>query len=234
MKRATKKDAAYRQIKQMFIERHFEPDSMLSENEIAAVLGMSRTPVREALQILQSEGFVNVFPKRGIMFRGISVDAAREILDLRAAVEGYVTSACIPLSEANLAELLEMLEVQRRCCEIGDVSAYLKHDVLFHSYFVDLHNNSLMTGVARSINERFMSVGLAILRDIPAIRTSYRGHLNIMEAVKAGSVPEVIRAVHAHIDFGKAQLCQGPGPRTDTLPQSDRKEYHDSLAPLRA
>ena len=233
MKRVTKKDTAYHQIKQMFLERHFEPDSMLSENEIAAVLGMSRTPVREAIQILQSEGFVNVFPKRGIMFRGISVDAAREILDLRAAVECYVTSACIPLPEANLTELQQMLETQRRCCEIGDVSAYLKHDVLFHSYFVDLYNNSLITGVVRSINERFMSVGLAILRDIPAIRTSCRGHRAILEAVKAGSVPEVIRAVHAHIDFGKAQLCLGPGLKTQTLPQSDRKGYHDSLALLR-
>ena len=207
MKRGTKKDAAYHQIKQMFLERHYRPESMLSENEIASALGMSRTPVREALQILQSEGFVDVFPKRGVMFKGISVDAAREILDLRAAVEGYVTAACIPLAAPHIAELEEMLAAQQHCCEIGDVSTYLHYDVLYHNYFVELYGNSLISAVARSITERFRSVGLAVLKDTAAIRQSYAGHLAILEAVKVEDRPGVFQAVHAHINFGKSQVC---------------------------
>ncbi|MDR2522564.1 MAG: GntR family transcriptional regulator [Synergistaceae bacterium] len=78
MKRDLKKDMAYRQIKQMFLERRFEPENLLSENRIAFALGISRTPVREALQVLQSEGFIDIFPKKGVVFRGVST--AREIM----------------------------------------------------------------------------------------------------------------------------------------------------------
>jgi DNA-binding GntR family transcriptional regulator len=208
MRSGTKKDAAYHQIKQMFLERRFEPGSMLSENAIASGLGMSRTPVREALQILQSEGFVDVVPKRGILLKEISAAAAKEILDLRAAVESYVTVKCVPLAPKNLAEIGKMLEIQRECYENGDISAYLHEDVLFHAYFVEFYDNALITEVIHSINERFMSVGFAILKNLADVKISYEGHLKIFEAAKLGDVSSVWRAVHDHIDFGKSQLSQ--------------------------
>ena len=208
MRTGTKKDAAYRQIKQMFLERRFEPGSMLSENAIASGLNMSRTPVREALQILQSEGFVDIFPKRGIMLKGIGIAAAKEILDLRAAVEGYVIVRCVPLSKKNLAELEKMLEVQRECYENGDISGYLHHDAVFHAYFIKFYGNSLITEVVHSINERFTSVGLAILKDLAAVKISYEGHRNIFEAVKVGDILRVWHAVYEHIHFGTLQLSQ--------------------------
>ncbi|MDR1622160.1 MAG: GntR family transcriptional regulator [Synergistaceae bacterium] len=212
MKSGTKKDMAYRQIKQMFLERRFEPGSMLSENMIAADLGMSRTPVREALQILQNEGFVDVFPKRGVMLKGISAEAAREILDLRAAVEGYVTVKCIPFPKKSFAKLEKMLEVQRACYENGDISGYLRHDVVFHAYFVEFYNNTLITEIVHSINERFMSVGFAVLRNLADVKTSHEGHRKILEAVKSGDAPRVWDAVYDHIDFGKSQLSRDNDP----------------------
>ena len=207
MRRGTKKDMAYHQIKQMFLNRRFEPESMLSENGIASTLGISRTPVREALQILQSEGFIDIFPKKGVRFRGISIAAAKEILDLRAAVEGYVTANCIPVSRKDLASLGEMLENQYRYCEAGDIASYLHHDVLFHNYFIELYNNSLISGIMRSINERFASVGFAVLKNIAAIRISYDGHRKILEAVEESNVSKTVCAVYDHIQFGKSQLA---------------------------
>jgi len=208
MKRETKKDMAYHRIKQMFLNRRFEPESMLSENRIASVLGISRTPVREALQVLQKEGFIDIFPKKGIRFRGVSIAAAKEILDLRGAIEGYVAAKCIPVSEKDIARLEEMLENQLRCCEAGDVVSYLYHDVLFHNYFIELYNNSFISDVMRSINERFTSVGFAILKDVAAVRISCGGHREILEAVKEGNVSKTVFAVHDHIQFGKSQLVK--------------------------
>ncbi|MDR2527440.1 MAG: GntR family transcriptional regulator [Synergistaceae bacterium] len=208
MKRDSKKDMAYRQIKQMFLERRFEPESLLSENRIASALGISRTPVREALQVLRSEGFIDIFPKKGVLFRGVSAATAREIMDLRAAIEGYAAMNCLPVQEENLARLEEMLQVQRRCHEVGDVVSYLRHDVLFHNYFIELYGNSLILDITRSINERFMSVGLAILKNIDAVKISYEGHRRILDAVKDRDASEVVRAVYAHTQFGKSQFCQ--------------------------
>ncbi|MDR2179520.1 MAG: GntR family transcriptional regulator [Synergistaceae bacterium] len=208
MRSGTKKDEAYQRIKQMFLERRFEPGSMLSENGIASGLGMSRTPVREALQILQNEGFVDVLPKRGVVLKEIDAAAAREILDLRAAVEGYVVVKCVPLGGKNLSELEKMLEVQRGCYENGDISGFLRHDVVFHAYFIEFYGNSLIAEIIHSINERFMSVGFAILKNLAAVKTSYEGHRSIFEAVKSGDTSRIWHAVYDHINFGKSQLSQ--------------------------
>lgn len=206
MRRDTKKDFAYQQIKQMFLDQRFEPETMLSENEISVSLGMSRTPVREALQILQNEGFVTVYPKRGVMFKGISTSAAKEILEMRAALEGYVAVACLPLNTENLQALEALLCEQKECCDKGDVSCYLKSDIKFHNYLVDVYNNSLIKGVLRSINERFMSVGLSILHDTPAIRKSYDGHVQILNALRAQNSSLLVQSIYSHVDFGKTQL----------------------------
>ena len=206
MRRNTKKDLAYQKIKQMLLERHFEPDTMLSENEIAASLGISRTPVREAFQILQNEGFVDVYPKQGVMFKGISTTMARDILELRAAVEGYAAASSLPYTEEQLGRLEALMEEQRKSCEKGDVEEYLRHDAVFHSYFIELYNNSLISGIFRSINERFMSVGLSILWSVESIEYSFASHQEIFTAIKSADASAVLKALHDHIEFGKVQL----------------------------
>lgn len=212
MRSGTKKELAYEKIKEMLLDRRVSPGAMLSENEIARALDMSRTPVREALQVLQNEGFVTVYPKQGIRFQGFTTTALREILELRAAVEGYVMAACLPLNERQLSEAEALIELQRPYSASGDVETYLVHDAAFHSYFVGLYGNSLISAVVRSISERFRSVGLQILRDAESVRLSFQGHLAIMEAVRAADVSAVLMAVHAHINFGKSRLLSAVDP----------------------
>lgn len=214
MKPGTKKELAYRKIKEMFLDQRFLPGTMLSENEIANVLVMSRTPVREALQLLQNEGFVTVYPRQGVRFQGMTTSTLREILELRAAVEGYVIAACLPLNPQRMAEVETIIELQRPCCVSGDVEEYLVHDAAFHNYFVELYDNSLISAVVRSIAERFRSVGLKILRDAESVRLSFQGHLAIMAAVRAADVPAALTAVHAHINFGKSRVISTIDPLT--------------------
>ncbi|NLL36881.1 MAG: GntR family transcriptional regulator [Fretibacterium sp.] len=206
MKIGTKKEQAYMMLKEMFLRRRFVPGTMLSENELARFLGMSRTPIREALQVLQSEGFVKVRPKQGIEFKGLSSTVQRETLELRAAIEGYVMAGCLPMKQEDILALKGLIEEQRRCCSEGDLKEYLRHDFAFHSYFFELYGNSMIMEVRRSINERFMSVGLEVLRDAVGIRDSFQGHLAIMEAVEAADVSKTLMAAHAHIEFGKRRL----------------------------
>lgn len=211
MRSATKKDLAYKEIKEMFLDCRFSPGAMLSENEIARTLDMSRTPVREALQVLQNEGFVTVCPKQGVRFQGFTTTELREILELHAAVEGYVMAACLPLSKRRLAEVEAIIELQRPCSASGDVETYLVHDVAFHNYFIELYGNSLISAVIRSISERFRSVGLQVLQDAESVRLSFQGHLAIMEAVRAADVSAAQTAVQAHINFGKSRLLSAVG-----------------------
>ena len=97
------------------------------------MLVMSRTPVREALQLLQNEGFVTVYPRQGVRFQGMTTSTLREILELRAAVEGYVIAACLPLNPQRMAEVEAIIELQRPCCVSGDMKEYLVHDATFHN-----------------------------------------------------------------------------------------------------
>ena len=222
MRQGTKKELAYQQLKKMFLARHFEPDTMLSENDIARGLGMSRTPVREALQLLQSEGFVDIYPKQGIMFKGMSTSTIHEILELRAAIEGYAAAASLPYSEGQLTRLDELMDNQLASCGKGDIEEYLQHDFIFHSYFIELYNNSLISEVFRSINDRFMSVGFSILRSVRAIEESFASHQTIVAAIKDSDAPAVLKSLHDHIEFGKRQLYLWRSDGMERLPVNGR------------
>ena len=202
----------HKELLGLILQGTLTPGQRLRDTELAQQLGVSRTPVREAQQVLQNEGFVTVCPKQGVRFQGFTTTALREILELRAAVEGYVMAACLPLSERHLAEVEALVELQRPYSVSGDVEAYLVHDAAFHNFFVELYGNSLISAVVRSISERFRSVGLRILRDAESVRLSFQGHLAIMEAVRAADVAAALTAVHAHINFGKSRLLSAVDP----------------------
>src|SRR5205823_13426599 len=88
--RALLKDDAYERIKQLIQTQVFKPGTFLAERELAARLGMSKTPVRSALERLQTEGFVQIAPKQGAVVREPSLHEIVDMIDFRIALEPYV------------------------------------------------------------------------------------------------------------------------------------------------
>ncbi|MFC4807875.1 GntR family transcriptional regulator [Paenibacillus sp. GCM10023250] len=89
-------DIAYRHIRQKLLNGDYVPGTLLSENELAAELSMSRTPVRDAMAVLSREGFVETLKKRGILVKGIDIKELYDMFDLLTALYVYVLDALEP------------------------------------------------------------------------------------------------------------------------------------------
>ena len=105
----TKRDIAYKRIKEMILQGDLTSEFTPSEKSLGDELGMSRTPVREALQRLVMEGFMKGFSRKGSMVNEISIVEAVEIVELRMAVEEFVIqNLSLPLSGEQCAKLQAM------------------------------------------------------------------------------------------------------------------------------
>src|SRR5437899_8390145 len=91
--RALLKDRAYDRIKVRLLNDDYPPGSFLSERQLAENLGMSKTPVKAALERLESEGFISVSPQQGIVVRELSVHEIADQYEIRAALESYTVRA---------------------------------------------------------------------------------------------------------------------------------------------
>src|SRR5919202_1416849 len=122
---------AYQAIRLALLHGQLGPDVFYSENSVASMLGISRTPAREALRQLEIEGLIEVLPQRGFRVRRISAAELVEFYDLRGLLEAYVVrSLCESIDERSLRLLGHILERQEMAG--GDVPAFLGLDEEFH------------------------------------------------------------------------------------------------------
>lgn len=207
--RPRKKDQAYQIIKKMILSKELAGRDYISENNLAQKLDMSRTPVREALLRLQSEGFVSVVPNRGAMINEVSVIEAREIYDMRMAIEEFVVrNVADRLSPEHFEKLDRLLEDQERACKKGDLDGYLHADSEFHDFFLNLYGNKTILEAIIQVRQRFYTVGVSVLTTQKDIEASLEYHREIVRALKEKDTEAAVRVTHDHLKFGKANLIR--------------------------
>ncbi|WP_222711106.1 GntR family transcriptional regulator [Quadrisphaera setariae] len=136
---------AHAQLREAVLSGALAPGSMLSENDLAASLQMSRTPVRAALARLQEEGWVTIYPQRGALVRELTADEVREAAQVRHALEVAGVRQAAPGARVRLAsQQAEGLDAQRAALRSGDVGGFTSHAMGFHRAFVALAGNGLM------------------------------------------------------------------------------------------
>jgi DNA-binding GntR family transcriptional regulator len=210
--RKKKKDQAYEEIRELILRSRPAEGLALSENSLAAELGMSRTPVREALQRLQAEGFVEIHPNRGVVIPGVSVTEVNETFALRMAVEEFVLREMASrMSDDNLAEMDLYLARQKEAMNKKDVLDYLKHDKDFHQLFFRLYDNSLIMNTLQRILDRFYTMGARVLNLPGSVERSFAEHCAIAGAVRAGDGDGAAAGMHIHLTTGKNNVLSVPG-----------------------
>jgi DNA-binding GntR family transcriptional regulator len=125
--------AAVELIRSAILEGRLPPGHRLKEGELASELGISRTPIREALFVLQAEGLVEATPNRGAAVRSYELDELREMYDLRAVLEGHAARrAATRLEPADVDELRASCDRFAAVSEQGDVAGIVAENLFFH------------------------------------------------------------------------------------------------------
>lgn len=170
----------------------------LSESEIAAATNTSRTPVREALLRLETEGFVQIIPKRGIFVPAISDTEVTAAMEARQLLEDWCVRQSATVAESLVPELERLLEEQTGL--VDDPVGFIAADRAFHRAIVARAGNVVVTGFYESLRERQVRMGLsAVAGAAGRAAVVLEEHAAIVDALRTGEPETASAALHAHL-----------------------------------
>lgn len=194
-------DRVYQSVRRGILRGEYAPGTVLAEAEVAKSLGVSRTPVREALQRLVHDELLEQASRRQLIVGGISPERRDEIVLLREALETVsVREACRRMTDEQIDALRLNLFRQQRIARGGDVDAFLDLDDEFHL--------AIARGAGMPTLERFLEQLRAFVRLIgrDALRSPNRlddvlvEHEAILEALEARDAAAATKAIHQHLE----------------------------------
>jgi DNA-binding GntR family transcriptional regulator len=190
--------AATELIREAIIDGRLPPGQRLKEEELARELGISRTPVREALLILQTEGLVDAEPNRGAVVRSHDAGDLEDLYALRALLEGYAARrAAANVTEATSAELWASCDRFEALID-GDVQELVKENLFFHSTILDTAKSRRVAEQIRKVIELPLVYRSYIWYSVDQRRISAHYHRQITKALESrdGERAELVMKEH--------------------------------------
>ncbi len=172
-------------------------------------LGMSKTPIRSALEQLEAQGLVAVSPQQGIVVRELSAHEITDLFDTRAAVEPFVAArlAGRGLSPEQAARVEENLHEQRAAATAGNALAATHLDIEFHSLLTEfLDNREIMGWLARCFDKLHRSILRVNRLAAGRLLKSYQDHAAVAAAVLAGQSEAAAQRMAEHLRYGRQFL----------------------------
>lgn len=189
---------AYDQIKAAILEGRYAPGTRLTEDELAADLGVSRTPVREAVRQLQSEMLLAAVPRFGLTVAVTTMSDLEEIFEVRWLVEGY--AARLAAKRITKGELLALASASERIAEAaaaGDRAAVVRGNIQFHRQILDAAHNRRLLLVSRSLMDALeFAIGRLRLTRTDGMVTE---HGRIVAALQSGDADAAEAAAREHV-----------------------------------
>jgi len=190
----------YDHLRHLLNRGELRPGGFLDLGSLEARLGVSRTPLREALLQLEAEGFVNTLPRRGVQVRPLTRRDVRHLYQIVGALEGAALLAAFPrLGPPEVAALRRLNARMKQALAAGDFDGYYRHNLAFHDVILERCDNAPLVQLARAAKQR--------LYDWPRRRgfvkgwelASVREHAQLVRLVAAGDVRRAadhLRDVH--------------------------------------
>ncbi|MCO5967392.1 GntR family transcriptional regulator [Actinoallomurus soli] len=189
---------AYDHVKQAILDRTYPGGALLSEGEIASAVGVSRTPVREALLRLEAEGLVRLYPKRGALVLPVSSQEISDVFEARELVETFAADKAT-LRPEQVDELARWLEAMRAHAAAGDAREFARADRCFHRTMVAAAGNEIITQLYDALRDRQLRMARLTADDPERTATAIQDHAEILEAVRTGDRERIRAAVHRHL-----------------------------------
>jgi DNA-binding GntR family transcriptional regulator len=202
------KERAYAEIKQRILSSSLTGGAFLAERQLASQLGMSKTPIRAALERLELEGFVTISPQQGIIIRDLSVHDIADQYEIRTALESFVLrSVAGRLIPAQVERLQANLDDQKAHRDPRDVERGIALDAEFHILFCEFLGNQEILRVMNSLRDKIHRVIHQVFKLHPGrMAGSYEDHCAIAGAVLQGDGALAARRIEEHLEFGKQCL----------------------------
>jgi DNA-binding GntR family transcriptional regulator len=211
-------DAAYRTLKEQILTQAFAPGQRLNVDELAGRLGVSRTPVKDALNALANEGLVEIVPRKGTFVSELSAEMIAEVFELRRALELLAAELLVErVNDRDLERLRDHLAaLDAPLAGSEDADEHLRRNLAFHRLFVDLAGNKTLLEMYEGLNAHIQIARVhARWHNWQQRRQQERDeHQAILRALEARDWPRLAAAVNAHIRRSKQSLIDDLGSTT--------------------
>ncbi|SFE57034.1 DNA-binding transcriptional regulator, GntR family [Paenibacillus catalpae] len=189
---------AYREIRERIMRAEYMPGSMLSENELAGLLGMSRTPIRAAISLLEREGLVGTFRGRGVMVKEVSAHDFSEMYEVLVSMQLFALDTALKRQLAfDLHTLGQILDRQQLAMEQDDFYSYYNSTLDFTETILSTIHNESMRQIMELYRGRYVFHTVNYRKKYPQYRPSRSAQTNsrIYEAIKSGDIASAKAAV---------------------------------------
>jgi DNA-binding GntR family transcriptional regulator len=213
LNRRNLRDEAVEVLRAAILGGELEPGSIHSAVTLAERLGVSPTPVREAMLELSRYGLVEVLPNRGFRVTVVDDGDLDEIYQLRQLLEVPAMELVIArASDPQLKALEQPLSELEAAAEANDVPAFLMADRDFHVALLEIGGNRRLVDIIASLRDQTRIVGLRSLADAGALQTSASEHRPILQALRARDVLEAKRVMSLHLQHARGQWAGNAEP----------------------
>lgn len=210
------KEQVYNHLKKAIISGDIEENRVYSEQWAADLLGVSRTPVREAVLQLKQEFFIDILPYKGFQVRSLTAEDIKETFQIRLALEGFCIILIAQNSQApEVRRLLDGLEgylqEQGRLAAEGKAYEFMERDEMYHRSIINYTGNERLISTYNDIRSRFELITVKVLNDPGRMEATVDEHLAILDKMRAGLPWEAYQAIQIHLDATQKVLKRQTG-----------------------
>lgn len=195
------RDVVFNTLRQAILKGELKPGERLMEIQLAQRLGVSRTPVREAIRKLELEGLVLMIPRKGAEVAQITRQDLEDVLEVRAALEELaVKDACLHITDEEIKKLRKASEEFQKTLKTNDLVASAQADMEFHEVIYNAADNRRLVQILNNLREQMYRYRLEYLKDTGSHERLNSEHYEIYEGIRNGDKETVKAAIGRHID----------------------------------
>jgi DNA-binding GntR family transcriptional regulator len=195
------RDVVFHTLRDAILEGTLPPGTRLMELQLSSVLGVSRTPVREAMRLLSMEGLVRMSVRRGTIVEPIKESDLRDALEVREALEELaVRKACRNMDELTIQTLKKLEQEFELSLEKNDMQTSARLDVQFHERITETAHNRRLTQSLTQLREELYRYRLENLKDPKTYPILVQAHRNIISALEAHDEDRAAQELQKHIE----------------------------------
>ena len=202
-------EIVYIALREAIIKNQFKSGERLMETELADEMMVSRTPVREAVRKLQSEGYVVMLPRKGTYVTSLTIQDVNDVFEIRSALESMAAGlASERASDAEIGAIKRFIEEEAVLWDGTDLARAIRSDIQFHSMVYRASKNVRIEALINDLREQTQRLRSSTLSRPGRLRFALEEHRQILAAIEARDTAGARAASIAHIERSKAVMLE--------------------------
>lgn len=194
------RDVVFHTLREAILKGELKPGERLMELQLAAKLGVSRTPIREAIRMLEQEGLAVTIPRKGAEVAKMTEKDMEDVLEVRDALDELAARiACEQISEEQLQELSVTMHEFEESTKTRNIKKIAEADVMFHDIIYQSTGNPKLVNMLSNLREQMYRYRVEYLKDENNYPTLMKEHKKIVDGLTKKNKEQVTEAMHQHV-----------------------------------